>query len=76
MPYLEKGLGVRYLANYLTHRGFEVTVVFFKELQSLFEEKIITEKELSLLSEIIKKENYLFVGLSIHSSLVINEIAF
>ena len=74
MPYLEKGLGIRQLANHLSKNGFNTTVVFFKELQSLFENKEITEKELSLLKEIIEAKNYLFVGLSIHSSLVIYEI--
>lgn len=75
MPYLEKGPGVRHLANYLQKNGFEVVIVFLKELQSLFKSNKITEEELSLLKKIIQKEEFLFVGLSIHSSLVIHEIS-
>ena len=74
IPYLEKAPGVRHLANYLSKNGFPTTIIFVKELQALYSSKPITKEELMLLKQLIEQEDYLFVGLSLHTSLIINEI--
>lgn len=70
--YNEKAPGVRYLANYLIKKGFDTKVVFLKG--NIYNTQRITEEELSLLKQIIEKDNYLFIGLSILSSFTIIEI--
>ena len=66
--YNEKALGVRYLARALRHSGFEPTIVFFKRFNSEIPEES-TPRELELLKELTEKTDPLFVGLSIMSSL-------
>ena len=74
VAYSEKTLGTRYIANYLKNNGYDPTIIFFKEFDTLFKSIYITNKELSLLRELIQKEDYLFVGLNIHSSFILSEI--
>lgn len=70
--YLEKAPGVRYLANYLRKNGFEPTICFVKT--SPTHPSAITEKEIELVKEIIDKQKYLFIGLSILSSYTLSEV--
>ena len=74
VAYSEKSLGTRYIANYLKKNGFEPTIIFFKAFDTLFNSIYVSDKELSLLQEMILKEKYLFVGLNIHSSFIMSEI--
>ncbi len=66
--YNEKALGVRYLARALRHSGFEPTIVFFKRFNSEIPEET-TEREIELLKELTEKTDPIFVGLSVMSSL-------
>ena len=70
--YNEKALGVRYLANALKGHGFEPTIVFFKRFNSEVPESA-TEQEVALLRQLVEKTQPLFVGLSVMSSLYIDE---
>lgn len=70
--YNEKAPGIRYLANYLKKNGFTPKVLFFKG--NIYNTQKITETELQLLTDIIKSDEYLFIGLSILSSFALEEI--
>ncbi|MBQ4123207.1 B12-binding domain-containing radical SAM protein [bacterium] len=70
--YNEKAPGVRYLANYLVKNGFDTKIVFLKG--NIYETQPVTKEEINILKELIKKEKYLFIGLSILSSFTLNEI--
>ncbi len=73
MAYGERNIGVRYIANYLIKNGFDPTIVFLKTFNSLYNSPKITNKELYLLKKIIKRKDYLFIGLNMHSSSVVYE---
>jgi len=70
--YNEKALGLRYLYNALLANGFEPTLVFLKTFNSRHPQPI-SEKELDILKDLIKKKDPLFVGLSVMSSLILSE---
>lgn len=66
--YNEKALGVRYLANALKKNGYRPYILLFKGFNSVVPSKA-TEKELSLLKQLVEKIDPLFIGLSVMSSL-------
>ncbi|MBQ4123157.1 B12-binding domain-containing radical SAM protein [bacterium] len=70
--YLEKAPGIRYLANYLLKNGFEPTICFVKT--SPTNPSSISKKEKELLKELIEKNDFLFIGLSILSSYTLSEV--
>lgn len=74
VAYSERNLGIRFISNNLLKNGFEPTIVFFKTFETLYNSPIVTEEELNLLKGLIEKENYLFVGLNLHSSSIIQSV--
>lgn len=71
--YQEKALGVRYLANAVRARGYEVHIVFFKGFQSR-NPTTATQRELQLLGELLERVEPCFVGLSVMSSLYLETV--
>lgn len=70
--YCDKSLGIRYIGKYLKDKGYDVTLCFIKT--SPTDPSPITDAELNLLEELIKKESYLYIGLSILTSYTLSEV--
>lgn len=68
----DKSLAVRYIANYLSRNGFEPTIIFIKT--NIYNPQKITKEEFLLLKELIDKEEYLFIGISILSSFTLLDV--
>ena len=68
-----KALGVRYIESALRNRGYEVTTVFLKDFNSV-NPKPATDKEIAILTDVIRKTNPLFVGLSVMSSMYLDTV--
>ncbi|MDD6160844.1 MAG: B12-binding domain-containing radical SAM protein [Oscillospiraceae bacterium] len=71
--YNKKALGVRYLEGALRARGYRVHVVFFKDFNSIHPERV-TEAELKLLVEEIRKHEPMMIGLSVMSSMYLDTV--
>lgn len=71
--YNVKALGVRYLDAALTRAGYQVSTVFFKRFNSRAPAPV-TEKELSLLRELVREKKPVMVGLSVMSSMYLDTV--
>ncbi len=70
--YCEKSIGVKNISNYLLKNGFDPVICFIKT--SPTNPTSITEKEIDLVFNLIYRNNFLFVGLSILSSYTLSEV--
>ena len=68
-----KALGVRYIESALRNKGYEVTTVFLKDFNSV-NPKPATDKEITILTDVIRKTKPLFVGLSVMSSMYLDTV--
>lgn len=72
--YNKKALGVRYLETALTGAGYSVRTVFYKDFNSIHP-RATTPKELELLKEDIARQNPIFIGLSVMSSMYLETVS-
>lgn len=72
--YNVKALGVRYLETALRAAGWNVATVYFKRFNSRAPSPA-TAEELALLTELIRREKPVFVGLSVMSSMYLETVA-
>jgi len=68
-----KALGVRYLETALCKAGYRVVTIFYKDFNSV-RPSLTTEKELSLLCDLVAGEKPLMVGLSAMSSMYMDTV--
>lgn len=71
--YNVKALGVRYLETALEKGGYRVKVIFFKGFNSQ-DPEVCTAREVELCVEEVKKENPVYVGLSVMSSMYLESV--
>jgi radical SAM superfamily enzyme YgiQ (UPF0313 family) len=71
--YNKKAMGVRYLEKSLKKQGYSVSIVFFKDFNSI-SPRAATAKELSLLIQVIQKIRPDLVGLSVMSSFYLETV--
>ena len=71
--YNEKAVGVRHIETALIQAGYNVTVIFFKNL-NFSSPQFATTIELRLLVNLIKEKNPLAVGFSVMASLYIETV--
>ena len=71
--YNVKALGVRYLETALEKGGYRVKVIFFKGFNSQAPE-VCTAREVELCVEEVAKENPVYVGLSVMSSMYLESV--
>lgn len=72
--YNVKALGVRYLERALTQGGWRVVTVYLKSFNSVHPQPV-TQAELQLLAEEVRRENPVLVGLSVMSSMYLETVA-
>lgn len=72
--YNQNAIGVRYLEKALQRAGYQVKLIFFKSYHST-KPSLPTEKELALLSHMVREEKPLFVGLSVMSTLYLEAVS-
>ncbi len=70
--HMSKALSVRYLANSLLKNGFEPYIVFLKS--NVYDVQHLTDTEIELLKDFIKKEDFLYVGVSILTSFILSDV--
>ena len=71
--YNVKALGVRYLETALEKGGYRVKVIFFKGFNSQ-DPEVCTAREVELCVEEVSKENPVYVGLSVMSSMYLESV--
>ena len=71
--YNVKALGVRYLETALEKGGYRVKVIFFKGFNSQ-DPEVCTAREVELCVEEVAKENPVYVGLSVMSSMYLESV--
>lgn len=71
--YNVKALGVRYLETALEKGGYRVKVIFFKGFNSQ-DPEVCTAREVELCVEEVVKENPVYVGLSVMSSMYLESV--
>lgn len=71
--YNVKALGVRYLETALEKGGYRVKVIFFKGFNSQ-DPEVCTAREVELCVEEVTKENPVYVGLSVMSSMYLESV--
>lgn len=71
--YNVKALGVRYLETALERGGYRVKVIFFKGFNSQ-DPEVCTAREVELCVDEVKKENPVYVGLSVMSSMYLESV--
>lgn len=71
--YNRKALGVRYLEASLDHAGYEVTTIFYKDINSLHPHPT-TDQEVELFLQVVRERHPVFVGLSVMSSMYLETV--
>ncbi len=71
--YNVKALGVRYLETALKKGGYRVITVFFKNFNSK-NPQMTNDTEIGLLADIVKREQPLFIGYSVMSSMYLETV--
>ena len=71
--YNKKALGVRYLEAALERAGYQVTVVFYKDFNSVRPHPA-TAREVELFLQVIRERSPVFVGLSVMSSMYLDTV--
>ena len=71
--YNKKALGVRYLETALERAGYSVTVVFYKDFNSVHPQPT-TRREIELFLQVVREKRPLLVGLSVMSSMYLDTV--
>ena len=71
--YIPKSLSVKHMETALTHAGYDVTVVYFKNI-NFSNPKNASERELELLKDLVKEKNPCAIGVSVMASFFMETI--